>query len=200
MQEFGTVQEYRQAWDQLKHYKNVNAKELKAEAKKRQELEREELKLKDLEVIFFILFSRKNCSFFIIYILFFFSQELIAQTRAKSNLKAKTAESEGKLLCNQCQASMFPDAEGFYEFESNFYLSYYFRFVIRIRISSQSKFKMANFRLPVSCLFFLVCDSDFESSDFKIADFRSAFCLPPIRDSNQTNLKRLTFFTLDLVF
>merc|ERR1712079_144589 len=54
MQEFGTVQEYRQAWDQLKHYKNVNAKELK---------------------------------------------------------------SEGKLLCNQCQASMFPDAEGFYEFE-----------------------------------------------------------------------------------
>ena len=72
MQEFGTVQEYRQAWDQLKHYKNVNAKELKAEAKKRQELEREELKLKDLEVIFFILFSRKNCSFFIIYILFFF--------------------------------------------------------------------------------------------------------------------------------
>ena len=96
MQEFGTVQEYRQAWDQLKHYKSVNAKELKAEAKKRQELEREELKLKDLE-------------------------ELIAQTRAKSNLKAKTAESEGKLLCNQCQASMFPDAEGFYEFESNFY-------------------------------------------------------------------------------
>ena len=60
MQEFGTVQEYRQAWDQLKHYKSVNAKELKAEAKKRQELEREELKLKDLE-------------------------ELIAQTRAKSN-------------------------------------------------------------------------------------------------------------------
>lgn len=51
MQEFGTVQEYRQAWDQLKHYKNVNAKELKAEAKKRQELEREELKLKDLEVL-----------------------------------------------------------------------------------------------------------------------------------------------------
>ena len=96
MQEFGTVQEYRQAWDQLKHYKSVNAKELKAEAKKRQELEREELKLKDLE-------------------------ELIAKTRAKSNLKAKTAESEGKLLCNQCQASMFPDAEGFYEFESNFH-------------------------------------------------------------------------------
>ncbi len=55
-------------------------------------MEREELKLKDLE-------------------------ELIAQTRATTNLKAKVAESEGKMLCSQCQASMFPNAEGFYEFE-----------------------------------------------------------------------------------
>ena len=75
MQEFGTVQEYRQAWDQLKHYKNVNAKELKAEAKKRQELEREELKLKDLEVIFFLhfIFTEKLFIFYFLYLIFFFA-------------------------------------------------------------------------------------------------------------------------------
>ena len=95
LQEFGNVEQYREAWEELKKYKVLCASELKAEAKKRQELEREELKLKDLE-------------------------ELIAQTKATANLKAKVAESEGRLMCTQCQTAMYPDAQsGYYEFEGN---------------------------------------------------------------------------------
>ena len=86
-------------------------------------------------------FLRKNCQYFL-KSFFVFLQELIAQTRAKSNLKAKTAESEGKLLCNQCQASMFPDAEGFYEFESNFILCL---FPVR---DSNSEFESNEFNIP----------------------------------------------------
>jgi hypothetical protein len=65
---------------------------LRAEAKHRKELEKEEQKMKELE-------------------------EFKAQTRANANLKAKIAETEGRLMCTQCQTSMFPDAYGDYEFE-----------------------------------------------------------------------------------
>ncbi len=92
MQEFGDINRYREACEQLKTYKKLCASDLKVEAKKRKELEREEMRLKELE-------------------------ELRAQTRANANLKAKMAEAEGKLLCTQCQAAMYPNAEGFYEFE-----------------------------------------------------------------------------------
>jgi hypothetical protein len=37
--------------------------------------------------------------------------------RANANLKAKIAETEGRLLCTQCQTSMLPDDYGEYEFE-----------------------------------------------------------------------------------
>ena len=70
MQEFGTIQQYRESCEQLKKFKGSCASELKAETKKRQELEREEMKLKDLE-------------------------KMIAHTRAMTDLKGKTAESEG---------------------------------------------------------------------------------------------------------
>ena len=43
-----------------------------------------------------------------------------AQTRAQANIKAKIAESEGRLLCGNCQTSMFPNAQGVYEFEGFF--------------------------------------------------------------------------------
>ena len=72
MQEFGTIQQYRESCEQLKKFKGSCASELKVETKKRQELEREEMKLKDLE-------------------------KMIAHTRAMTDLKGKTAESEGKL-------------------------------------------------------------------------------------------------------
>ena len=38
LQEFGNVEQYREAWEELKKYKVLCASELKAEAKKRQEL------------------------------------------------------------------------------------------------------------------------------------------------------------------
>ena len=91
-------------------------------------------------IIFNVFFTEKLSIIFKYF--FVFLQELIAQTRAKSNLKAKTAESEGKLLCNQCQASMFPDAEGFYEFESNFILCL---FPVR---DSNSEFESNEFNIP----------------------------------------------------
>ena len=73
MQEFGDVSKYREATEQLKKYKSLNAAQIKLEAKKRKELAKEELRLKEIE-------------------------ELRAQTRAQANLKAKMAESEGRLL------------------------------------------------------------------------------------------------------
>ena len=73
MQEFGTIQQYRESCEQLKKFKGSCASELKVETKKRQELEREEMKLKDLE-------------------------KMIAHTRAMTDLKGKTAESEGKVV------------------------------------------------------------------------------------------------------
>ena len=68
------------------------AVDLRAEAKRRKELEKEEHKMKELE-------------------------EFKAQTRANANFKAKIAETEGRLMCTQCQTAMFPDAYGDYEFE-----------------------------------------------------------------------------------
>ena len=64
MQEFGDVAKYREATEQLKKYKSLNAAQIKLEAKKRKELAKEELRLKEIE-------------------------ELRAQTRAQANLKAK---------------------------------------------------------------------------------------------------------------
>ena len=92
MQEFGDIRRYRDACEQLKRYRRLCAVELKAESKKKKELEQEEKKLKELE-------------------------ELKAQTRAQANMKAKIAESEGRLLCGNCQTSMYPNAQGEYEFE-----------------------------------------------------------------------------------
>ena len=92
MQEFGDIRRYRDACEQLKKYRRLCAVELKVESKKKKELEVEEKKLKELE-------------------------ELKAQTRAQANMKAKIAESEGRLLCGNCQASMYPNAQGVYEFE-----------------------------------------------------------------------------------
>ena len=92
MQEFGDVKNYRDACDQIRQYKHLCAVDLKIEAKRKRELEREEQKLQELETI-------------------------KAQVRAETNMKAKIAEAEGRLICTNCQASMFPDAEGTYEFE-----------------------------------------------------------------------------------
>ena len=39
------------------------------------------------------------------------------QVRADANMKAELAAEEGRLLCTQCRTEMFPDEEGFYEFE-----------------------------------------------------------------------------------
>lgn len=92
MQEFGDVDKYREARDQIAEYKKVCAEELKAEARKKEELEEQEEKLKELE-------------------------SLKAQVRADANAKAKIAEMEGRLLCTHCQSAMYPDAGGNYEFE-----------------------------------------------------------------------------------
>ncbi len=92
LQEFGDIRRYRDACEQLKTYRKLCAADLRAEAKHRKELEKEEQKMKELE-------------------------EFKAQTRANANLKAKIAETEGRLMCTQCQTSMFPDAYGDYEFE-----------------------------------------------------------------------------------
>ena len=40
-----------------------------------------------------------------------------SQVRADANMKAELAAEEGRLLCTQCRTEMFPDEEGFYEFE-----------------------------------------------------------------------------------
>ena len=92
MQEFGDIRRYRDACEQLKTYRKLCAVDLRAEAKHRKELEKEEAKMKELE-------------------------EFKAQTRANANFKAKIAETEGRLMCTQCQTAMFPDAYGDYEFE-----------------------------------------------------------------------------------
>jgi len=88
-QEFGNIRQFREVSVQLKSFKALCAVELREEAKQRKLLEREEMRLKEIE-------------------------ELRAQTKANANLKAKMAEAEGKLLCNQCQTAMFPNAEGFF--------------------------------------------------------------------------------------
>ena len=78
MQEFGDVRRYRDALDQIKSFKLLCATDLKAEAKKKKELEREEQKLKELET-------------------------MKAQIRADANIKGKLAEQEGRLMCTNCQ-------------------------------------------------------------------------------------------------
>ena len=45
-------------------------------------------------------------------------EALRAQVRADANMKAKLAESEGRLLCTSCQSEMLPDEQGNYEFET----------------------------------------------------------------------------------
>ncbi len=92
MQEFGSIKELRDARDQIRSLRLVCAVDIKAEAKRKKELEREEKRMKELEA-------------------------LKAQVRAEVNMKAKLAESEGRLMCTNCQTAMYPDAEGVYEFE-----------------------------------------------------------------------------------
>ena len=76
MQEFGDVKRYRDAGEQLKQFRKLCAVDLKVQAKKKKELEKEELKLKELE-------------------------EIKAHTRAQAGLKARIAEQEGRLLCTR---------------------------------------------------------------------------------------------------
>ena len=92
MQEFGDIRRYRDACEQLKVYRKLCASDLRLEAKRKKDLEKEEQKMKELE-------------------------EFKAQMKANANLKAKIAETEGRLLCTQCQTAMLPDADGEYEFE-----------------------------------------------------------------------------------
>jgi len=93
MQEFGDVGRYRDAWDQLKMFRQLCSSDLKVEAKRKKELEEEEKKLAQLE-------------------------EMRAQANAEANMKAKIAEAEGRLLCSKCQGGMLPNAQGIYEFEN----------------------------------------------------------------------------------
>ena len=93
MQEFGDVGRYRDAWDQLKKFRHICSSDLKSEAKRKAELEEDEKRLVELE-------------------------ELKAQAKAEVNLKAKIAESEGRLMCGKCQAEMLPNSNGVYEFEN----------------------------------------------------------------------------------
>merc|ERR1740128_1040962 len=93
MQEFGDVARYRDAWDQLKAFRSLCSADLKVEAKRKKELEAEEARLKELE-------------------------EMRSQAKAEANMKAKIAESEGRLLCSKCQADMLPNKDGVYEFEN----------------------------------------------------------------------------------
>ncbi len=95
MQEFGGVARYRDAVEQIKSFRLLCAADLKVQAKKKRELEREEQKMKDLEA-------------------------LKARVRAEANMKAKLAEQEGRLMCTSCQGVMYPDAQGVYEFEKDF--------------------------------------------------------------------------------
>ena len=92
MQEFGDIRRYRDACEQLKTFRKLCSADLRDEAKKKKEFEKEEQKMKELE-------------------------EFKLQMKANANMKAKIAETEGRLLCTQCQASMLPDAYGEYEFE-----------------------------------------------------------------------------------
>jgi len=93
MQEFGEVGRYRDAWDQLKAFRHLCSADLKVEAKRRKELEAEEVRMKELE-------------------------EMKSVAKAEANMKAKLAEAEGRLLCSACQSDMLPNAEGVYEFEN----------------------------------------------------------------------------------
>jgi hypothetical protein len=92
MQEFGDVGRYRDAWDQLKMFRHLCSADLKVEARRKKELEDEEEKLQKLE-------------------------EMRAHATADANLKAKIAESEGRLLCSGCQGEMLPGQDGVYDFE-----------------------------------------------------------------------------------
>lgn len=92
MQEFGDIRRLREAQDQLKQFRKLCANDLKLEQKRRKELEKEQVKLEELE-------------------------KFRAQTRADVNLKAKIAEAEGRLLCTGCHTAMYPDEQGVYEFE-----------------------------------------------------------------------------------
>ena len=93
VQEFGDVGRYRDAWDQLKKFRHLCSADLKVEAKRKAELEEEEKRLQDLE-------------------------EMRAQGKAEANMKAKIAESEGRLMCSKCQTEMLPNSDGVYEFEN----------------------------------------------------------------------------------
>ena len=92
MQEFGDVGRYRDAWDQLKAFRHLCSSDLKIEARRKKELDEEEERMQKLE-------------------------EQRAQATAEANMKAKIAESEGRLLCSSCQAEMLPNEHGVYDFE-----------------------------------------------------------------------------------
>ena len=92
MQEFGDVGRYRDAWDQLKMFRSLCSSDLKLDARRKKELDEEEDRLQKIE-------------------------ETRAHAKAEANMKAKLAESEGRLLCSHCQAEMLPNQEGVYEFE-----------------------------------------------------------------------------------
>ena len=92
MQEFGDVGRYRDAWDQLKAFRHLCSSDLKVEARRKKELDEEEERMLKLE-------------------------EQRAHATAEANMKAKIAESEGRLLCSSCQAEMLPNEHGVYDFE-----------------------------------------------------------------------------------
>ena len=92
MQEFGDVGRYRDAWDQLKMFRHLCSADLKVDARRKKELEEQEEKLARLD-------------------------ELRAHATAEANLKAKVAESEGRLLCSGCQGELRPGEDGVYDFE-----------------------------------------------------------------------------------
>jgi len=93
MQEFGEVGRYRDAWDQLKMFRHLCSADLKVEARRRKELEQDEIRMKELE-------------------------EMKSVAKAEANMKAKIAESEGRLMCSKCQGDMVPNKDGVYEFEN----------------------------------------------------------------------------------
>ena len=95
MQDFGDEACWRNAEEQMKSFRHLCTADLRAEARQKKELEREEQKLKELE-------------------------SLKARVRAEANMKAKLAEQEGRLMCTNCQMAMFPDAESVYEFERSY--------------------------------------------------------------------------------
>ena len=81
MQEFGDVGRYRDDWDQLKKLRHLCSADFKVEARRRAELEEEEMRLQGLE-------------------------KMRAQAKAEANMKAKIAESEGRLMCSKCQSEI----------------------------------------------------------------------------------------------